>query len=263
MKSKLFGAIVAPVSIVGLTFALGLGVTAFGVGEQQQTQSDTEISALDVTTEVPVAPWCGWYVSGAGDAELVLEPDTSLAAPTEYTGVEIPLTATADENTAYVGEGPNLSEQPSADDCSWFTDGNKYGARYDVVADGIEFIAEALLTSDGLIFTPTADPSMDFSAIAGNALRITNVDIDACSAEGFSTDESAEIADTNLETTPWSVLTGSVTNNNFCQWSAKYDIKIPAGMSPLYGNVTYRWTGPTLTHTLVIPEDQVGPDPAP
>ena len=48
----------------------------------------------------------------------------------------------------------------------------------------------------------------------------------------------------------------SVENNNFCQWSAKYEIKIPSGMSPLYGNVTYRWTGPTLTHTLVIPETQ-------
>jgi hypothetical protein len=260
MKSKLFGAIVAPVSIVGLTFALGLGVTAFGAGEQQQTQTDTEISALDVTTEVPVAPWCGWYVSGYGDADLVLEPDATLYAPTEYTGIEIPLTATAQENIAYVGEGPNLTEQPSAEDCSWFTDGNKYGARYDVVADGVEFTAEALLTSDGLTFTPTADGEMDFSATSGNPLIITNVDIDACSTEGFVTEPNAEIADANLETTPWSVIKGSVNNNNFCKWSAKYDIKIPSGMSPLYGNVTYRWTGPILTHTLVIPEDQVGPD---
>jgi hypothetical protein len=261
MKSKLFGAIVAPVSIVGLTFALGLGVTAFGAGEQQQNLDDTLISTLDVSTEVDVAPWCGWYVSGTEIADLALLPD--VGAPTEYIGTEIALTATADTNTAYVGPQADLTEQPASTDCSWFNDfENKYGARYDVVANNNKFTAEALLTVEGAV-VPTADPSMDFFAIAGNALQITNVGIDSCSTEGFSTDTTAEIADSNLETTPWSVLTASVNNNNFCQWSAKYDIKIPADMSPLYGNVTYRWTGPILTHTLVIPEDQADPDPAP
>jgi hypothetical protein len=87
-------------------------------------------------------------------------------------------------------------------------------------------------------------------------LKITNEGIGTCSTEGFETDADAEIADTSMSTTPWTVPTLSVLNNNFCQWSAKYEINIPSGMSPLYGNVTYKWTGPTLTHTLVIPETQ-------
>jgi hypothetical protein len=254
MKSKLIGAVVAPISIVGLTFALGLGVTAFGAGEQQQNQDDTLISTLDVTTEVDVAPWCGWYVSGTEVADLALVPD--VGAPTEYIGTEIALTATADQNTAYVGPQAGLTTQGLTTDCSWFNDiENKYGARYDVVASNNQFTAEALLTVEGAV-TPTADTSMDFTATAGNALTITNVGIDTCASEGFTTELGAEIADATLETTPWTVLTASVTNNNFCQWQAKYEIKIPAEMSPLYGNVTYRWTGPILTHTLVIPENQ-------
>jgi hypothetical protein len=40
MKKKFFGAVVAPISIVGLTFALGLGTTAFGTpGEDGTRQS--------------------------------------------------------------------------------------------------------------------------------------------------------------------------------------------------------------------------------
>jgi hypothetical protein len=257
MKSKLFGAIIAPVSILGLTFALGLGTTAFGVGEQQQTSEDTVISALDVTTDIPVVPWCGWYVSTSLAESIALAPAAD--EPTSYTGEEISLTATGDENFAYVGPNGSLVSKSADTACSWFNDDdNKYGARYDVSADGSLFSAEAL-SSGG--FTGGPDAGMDFSADTLNPLRITNVGIDTCTSEGFATNASAEITDINSETTPWTVLTGSVTNNNFCAWSAKYEINIPADMSPLYGNVTYRWTGPRLTHTLVIPEDQVGDDP--
>ncbi len=258
MKSKLFGAIIAPVSILGLTFALGLGTTAFGVGEQQQTQSDTEISALDVTTDIPVVPWCGWYVSTSSADSIALVPAAD--EPTSYTGEEISLTATGDENFAYVGPNGSLTSQSEVTDCSWFNnDENKYGARYDVSADGSLFVAEALSSGD---FDGGLDDRMDFSADSSNPLRITNVGIETCTSEGFATNASAEITVTNNETTPWTVLTGSVTNNNFCAWSAKYEINIPADMSPLYGNVTYRWTGPQLTHTLVIPETQGDPDPS-
>jgi hypothetical protein len=253
MKSKLFGAIVAPVSILGLSLALGLGTSALGAGEPQQDQEDSVISTLDVTTDIQVAPWCGWYVSGSDETDLILDP--AVGEPTEYIGTEIALTATADQNTAYVGPNSGLEEKGAEEDCSWFTEGNKYGARYDVEADGIAFTAEALLTVDGTV-TPTADSGMDFSAISGNPLKITNEGIGTCSTEGFETDADAEIADTSMSTTPWTIPTLSVLNNNFCQWSAKYEIKIPSGMSPLYGNVTYKWTGPTLTHTLVIPETQ-------
>jgi hypothetical protein len=251
MKSKLFGAIVAPVSIVGLTFALGLGATAFGEGEPQQTQEDSIISTLDVTTEVPVAPWCGWYVSSSDATDIALEPDAG--EPTTYTGEQIALTATADQNTAYVGSQAGLTTQGLDTDCSWFTDGNKYGARYDVSADGNTFAASALLVGGA-----TPDSGMDFTANAAdmNPLKITNTGIESCAGDGFIAEAAAEIQDAELTTTPWSVATAVVENNNFCQWEAKYEIKIPSGMSPEYGNVTYRWTGPTLTHTLVIPETQ-------
>jgi hypothetical protein len=253
MKSKLFGAIVAPISILGLSLALGLSTSAIGAGEVRQNLDNEEISVLDVTTEIDVAPWCGWYVSTSEATELVLEPE--VGAPAEYIGDEIALTATADENTAYVGPNASLTTQPQATDCSWFDDFEKYGARYDVSADGIEFMAEALLTVESLI-APTADDGMDFSADTDNPLTITNVGIETCSAEGFVTSPSAEIKDGSMTTTPWEVATLAVDNNNFCQWEAKYEIKIPEGMIPRYGNVTYRWTGPTLTHTLVIPETE-------
>lgn len=246
MKKKFFGAVVAPISIVGLTFALGLGTTAFGVGEEQQNQDDTEISVLDVTTDIPVAPWCGWYVSGAGDADLVLVPD--VGAPAEYIGTEIALTATADSNTAYVGPESGLFAKGDPTDCSWFTEENKYGAQYDVVASGETFTAMAQLP------TPMADTGMDFEATVSNPLSITNVGIETCTTEGFATNETAELRAGTLTTTPWTAATVGVLNNNFCQWSAKYEISIPAGMSPIYGNVNYKWTGPTLTHTLIIPE---------
>jgi hypothetical protein len=259
MKSKLFGAIVAPISILGLSLALGLSTSAIGAGEERQNQDNEVISVLDVTTEIDVAPWCGWYVSSASDTtDLVLEPDASVFAPTEYTGIEIPLTATAAQNTAYVGPNAGLEAQPDATDCSWFDDGQKYGARYDVSADGVAFTAEALRTVESSI-VPTADTGMDFSADTDNPLKITNVGIDSCSTEGFLTSPSAEIKDGSTTTTPWEVATLAVDNNNFCQWEAKYEIKIPSGKIPMYGNVTYRWTGPTLTHTLVIPETEGRP----
>ena len=253
MKNKLFGAILAPISIIGLTFALGIGATAFGTtpsaGELKQSEGDTLINTLNVTTDIPVVPWCGWYVSTTGGTALALTPDTG--APASYTGAEIALTATAETNTAYVGPNDGLIEQSETTDCSWFTAGNKYGARYDVVASGDTFIAKALTGEAG-----TLDSRMDFFAITGNELKITNVGIDSCTSEGFATDVDAALKTGTLTTTPWTVIKGAVDNNNFCKWSAKYEIKIPAGMSPLYGNVTYRWTGPTLTHTLIIPEDQ-------
>ena len=251
MKSKLIGAVVAPISIVGLTFSLGLGVTAFGAGEEQQTDSDSIISTLDVTTEVPVAPWCGWYVSSSDATDIALEPDVD--QPATYTGEQIALTATADQNTAYVGPEAGLTTQGLTTDCSWFTEGNKYGARYDVSASGSTFAASALLTAGA-----TPDSGMDFTANAAdtNPLKITNTGIELCVGDGFVAETAAEIQDADLTTTPWSVATAVVENNNFCQWAAKYEIKIPSGMSPLYGNVSYRWTGPTLTHTLVIPETQ-------
>jgi hypothetical protein len=254
MKSKLFGAIVAPISIIGLTFALGLGTSAFGVpGDDgtRQSMDDLQISALDVTTEIPVSPWCGWYVSTDASTEIALEP--AAGEPTEYTGAAIAIEATASENTAYVGPTSGLDSKGDVTDCSWFTEGSKYGARYDVVADGSTFAASAILSG-----IATADPAMDFSATAGtNPLNITNVGIESCSSEGFVADASAALSGTgeSLTTTPWTVLTAAVLNNNFCQWSAKYEINIPADMTPTYGGVTYRWAGPTLTHTLVIPEE--------
>ena len=256
MKSKLFGAIVAPISILGLSLALGLSTSAIGAGEERQNLDNEEISVLDVTTEIDVAPWCGWYVSTSDATELVLEPE--VGAPAEYIGDEIALTATADENTAYVGPNAGLTTPGDEADCSWFDNSEKYGARYDVSANGVAFAAEALLTVDGVL-TPTTDGEMSFSADSTNPLKITNVGIDSCLTEGFETDGLAEIEGTNTTTTPWEVATLAVNNNNFCQWEAKYEIKIPSGMIPRYGNVTYRWTGPTLTHTLVIPETEGRP----
>ncbi len=249
MKKKFFGAVVAPISIVGLTFALGLGTTAFGEGTRQ-SMADSEISSLDVTTEVPVAPWCGWYVSTDDATDIALLPVDG--APEEYTGTEIALAETAAQNTAYVGPQAGLTTKGLETHCSWFTESSKYGARYDVVADGNTFAASAVLTGG-----ETVDSEMNFYAESGsNPLVITNTGIESCTSQGFDPSPTAELYGSGgtLTTTPWTVLTADVVNNNFCQWSAKYEIKIPSGLIPTYGGVTYKWTGPTLTHTLVIPE---------
>ena len=154
--------------------------------------------------------------------------------------------------TFALGPASGLTTQGTTTDCSWFTTGSKYGARYDVVADSSNFIASAVLVGGD-----TLDPEMDFEALSGtNPLNITNIDIAECLGEGFIADENAELSGTgaSLTTTPWTVSTDSVENNNFCKWSAKYEINIPADMTPTYGGVSYKWEGPTLTHTLVIPE---------
>ena len=251
MKKKFFGAVVAPISIVGLTFALGLGTTAFGTpGDDgtRQSMDDLEISSLNVTTEVPVAPWCGWYVSTDASTDIALLP--IVGAPEVYTGLEIALAETAAPTTAYVGPESGLTEKQASTACSWFTEGSKYGARYDVEADGSTFVADAMLVGGA-----TPDTFMNFEATdATNPLVITNTGIESCSAEGFDPSPSAELSAGNLITTPWTVLTADVVTNNFCSWSAKYEIKIPEGLITTYGGVTYKWTGPTLTHTLVIPE---------
>lgn len=247
MNKKVLAAVVAPFSVMVLTVATGLSSGAFGVGEAPQSDEDTIISTLDVSTTVEVAPWCGWYVSTDDSTDLVLAPADG--EPTTYTGEEISLTATGAENHAYVGSAEGLTSQPSSDGCSWFDDANKYGASYTVEASGDTFAAEAQLTSGAV-----ADTGMNFIADDINPFTIVDSGIETCSVEGFSVSGSAEIKTGSLNTAPWSVLTASVTNNNFCSWSSVYGIKIPASKSPLYGNVDYVWTGPTLTHTLVIPE---------
>ena len=197
-----------------------------------------------------MSPWCGWYVSTDITTGIALVPVEEEV--TEYTGVAIAIAETASQNTAYVGPTSGLTTKGAEADCSWFTAGSKYGARYDVVADGNTFVASAILLG-----TPTVDSAMDFYATTDvNPLNITNIGIESCSLEGFVADATAALSGTgdSLTTTPWTVLTAAVLNNNFCQWSAKYEINIPAGLTPTYGGVTYRWAGPTLTHTLVIPE---------
>ena len=247
MNKKVLAAVVAPFSVMALTVATGLSSGAFGVGEAPQSMDDTIISTLDVSTTVEVAPWCGWYVSTDDSTDLVLEP--AAGQPTTYTGAEIALTATGAENHAYVGASDGLTSQPAADGCSWFDDMNKYGASYTVDASGDTFSAEAQLPGGA-----EADVDMNFTADDVNPFSIVDDGIESCSSEGFSVIGSAELKTGSLSTAPWSVSTLSVNNNNFCTWSSVYGIKIPANLSPLYGNVDYVWTGPTLTHTLVIPE---------
>ena len=247
MNKKVLAAVVAPFSVMALTVATGLSSGAFGVGEAPQSMDDTIISTLDVSTTVEVAPWCGWYVSTDDSTDLVLVPADG--EPTTYTGEEISLTSTGAENHAYVGSSEGLTSQPSAEGCSWFDDSNKYGASYTVDADGYTFAAAAQLPGGA-----EADLAMNFTADDANPFTIVDNGIDSCAVEGFSAIGSAELKTTNLSTAPWSVPNLSVTTNNFCSWSSVYGIKIPASKSPLYGNVDYVWTGPTLTHTLVIPE---------
>jgi hypothetical protein len=81
-------------------------------------------------------------------------------------------------------------------------------------------------------------------------LVITNDFTDGCETAGFVPNTTtASIADA-VTTNAWSIPSGSVSTNDFCNYSVEYTATIPGGKQPVYGDSTYIFTGPTLIHTL-------------
>ena len=250
MFKKILSGCVAVIATLGLAFSLvGVGVSN-AAGETKPSEGETPVGNATTSSSMLVPPWCGWRISSLSEA-IDLQPASG--EPNFYSGEEIQLEATGADIYAYIGGSAEATSKPESDlalgACSWFSD-PAYGAQLNVVLDDANFTAEA--ESGGL------DSQMDFSAEqTENELYVSYVPAEegSCSADGFTPGDMSSFYPDRLSGRVWSVAAADALNNNFCQFRLSYQIKIPAGMSPTYGETTYTWTGPTLTFTLQVPED--------
>jgi hypothetical protein len=235
---------------IGLAFSLSSLGASYAVGEGKPAVGDSDVGDASTTSDMLVPPWCGWRVSSLTET-INLEPVAG--EPTYYSGEEISLEQTGGDIYAYIGGAADETSKPTSvleeGACSWFSD-PAYGAQLNVELSSADFVASA---DDG-----GADNGMDFSATeTENEFFVTYVPAEggSCVSDSFAPGDLSSFYTTKLDGRVWSVAAASATNNNFCKFQLKYEIKIPSGMSPLYGDTTYTWTGPTLSFTLQVPED--------
>jgi hypothetical protein len=242
-------------SLAGVTLSLAMagllaGTMAVGpaLANQQQDEPEGGFPGTDATTSASTytLPWCGWYLTGVSDS-LTLNSSSS-----SYDGTEIALSGEDTELFAFVNGSESYSD--ATENCSWYGAENRKAAQVTVTANGSAFdgSADGALENGG---RDLEDTSMDFTLDADNKLNIAvNEDPDgACTADGFQVNPDASMYEGVLSSTPiQSAIATEVTTTNRCAWSMEYSTKIPAGMSPKYGALTYDFTGPTLTTTLDI-----------
>ena len=251
MLKKVLSCCVAVIATVGLAFSLaGVGVSNAAAGGVKPVAGPADIGDASTTSSMVVPPWCGWRVSALTE-DISLAP--AVGEPTFYSGDEIDLEATGADIFAYIGGAAGATTKPESliEDgaCSWFSD-PAYGAQLNVELNNADFVASA---EDG-----GPDTYMDFSAVEGtNEFYVSYIPAEggSCEADGFEPGDMSSFYPTRLTGRVWSVAGADALNNNFCQFSLKYQIKIPGGMSPTYGDTTYNWVGPVLTFTLQVPED--------
>jgi hypothetical protein len=236
-------------SLAGVTLSLAMagllaGTMAVGpaLANNQQDEPDEGFAGISATTSASTVtlPWCGWYLTGVSDSLNLV------GAQEKYDGTELELSGQDDELVAFVNGSETYSD--SADNCTWYGAQNTKAARVTVSADGASFDARP----DG---GDESDNSMDFVLDEANKLDIAVIQNPdgACTADGFQVDADASVYESNLSSTPiQSAAADSVTTTNRCGWSMQYNTTIPGGLSPWYGDLTYFFTGPTLTTTLDI-----------
>lgn len=250
MLKKMLSCCVAVIATVGLAFSLaGVGVSNAAGGEKP-VAGDADIGDASTSSSMVVPPWCGWRVSELTESINLVPAD---GEPTFYSGSEIDLEATGADIYAYIGGAAGATSKPESDieagACSWFSD-PAYGAQLNVDLDTADFVASA---EDG-----GPDTEMNFSAVeTENEFYVSYVPAEGgtCEADGFAPGDMSSFYPERLTGRVWSVAAEDALNNNFCQFSLRYQIKIPGGMSPTYGDTTYNWVGPVLTFTLQVPED--------
>ncbi len=235
---------------IGLAFSLSSLGASYAAGEGKPAVGDSPVGDASTTSEMLVPPWCGWRISSLTETIDLVPAE---GEPSYYSGEEISLVQTGGDIYAYIGGAAGATSKQTSDlesgACSWFSD-PAYGAQLNVELSSADFAASA--TTGG------ADSEMDFSATeTDNEFFVTYVPADggSCVSDSFTPGDLSSFYTGKLEESVWSVDAASATNNNFCQFALKYEIKIPGGMSPLFGNTTYTWTGPTLSFTLQVPED--------
>jgi hypothetical protein len=240
----------AMIASIGLAFSLSSLGASYAAGEGKPGVGDSTVGDASTTSEMLVPPWCGWRVSSLTET-INLEPAEE--EPLYYSGEEISLEQTGGDIYAYIGGAAGETAKPTSvleeGACSWFSD-PAYGAQLNVDLDSADFVAEAAAGG--------ADPNMDFSATeTTNEFFVTYVPTEggSCEADSFTPGDLSSFYTGKLDGRVWSVAALDAENNNFCQFRLRYEIKIPSGMSPLFGNTAYTWTGPTLSFTLQVPED--------
>ena len=221
-------------SMLGIVVALSGITSGFAAGANAPTAGDSSAGTASTSASVVVPPWCGWNINPVASS-------ITLTASGKYLGQDLTLTGSTTGINAYVGATADTTETPASDNCSWFGK-TPLNASFGVtIAEGDAKFSAA---SDS-----NPDPGMGWN-LSVKPLVITNSFTEGCAAAGFTPNPGASMAAAG-STNAWSVSgEGTVTTNNFCNYSVSYTATIPAGKAPVYGNSTYVFTGPSLIHTL-------------
>jgi hypothetical protein len=225
-------------SALAMIVAFNGASSGFAAGSDAPEDGNTVAGTADTSATVTVPPWCGWNINPV-TADITLTPAGS------YIGEELVLSGSTTAVNAYVGGTSAATSAPVADNCSWFGK-TEQAASFEVSigADDDRFTAKSGVIDDSIAmgWELSEKPlviSNDFSGV-GNT----------CTADGFTPNAGAAISNDATAVKAWSIVTGAVDTNNFCNYSVDYTATIPAGKNPTFGASTYTFTGPSLIHTL-------------
>lgn len=226
------------ISALAMIVAFNGASSGFAAGSDRPVEGKTEAGTAETTAEVIVPPWCGWNINPV-TSNITLTPAGT------YIGDALVLSGSTSNVNAYVGGTSAAIEVLADTNCSWFGK-TPQSARFDVeiAADDAGFTA----VSGGL-----PDPAMDWELGTGpgsTPLVIANNFSDGCVLDGFTPNTETASVISHGVTNAWTIGSGSVVTNNFCNYSVDYTAAIPAGKLPTYGDSTYTFTGPSLIHTL-------------
>jgi hypothetical protein len=252
---RVIAALLAPIAIFGFALTAFTESAIADGTSQQEANGGQELTTQATEISTDVRPWCGWTALAATTSAIVLRPVSGQDAM--YDGGEIALAANGKEFAIKVGpvrsspvEAGVEFEEEESDNCSWFRDDQKNGVEVTTTLDHNNFVGKSSKNTGAA----EDDTSMNFDAEENNNFTIANT-ADEGSCTNFSFISPPLVVDDILTaTTGASVVTlgaEATSTNNFCSWKSDYSIKIPAGMTPLFGDSTYTFEGPTITNTMV------------
>jgi hypothetical protein len=226
-------------SMLGMVVALSGITSGFAAGSDAPEAEPLEAGSPTTSASVAVPPWCGWNINPVVGS-ITLAPPSVDGVAAKYLGDDLELTGSTSSVNAYVGATGSAEAELLSDNCSWF-------GKTPLAATFAVSIAEG-----DAAFTAASESRSDEGmgwVLGVKPLVIENTFSLGCSAAGFTSNPGASMSASG-STTAWSILSGTVSTNDFCNYSVEYTATVPAGKEPTYGNSTYVFTGPTLVHTL-------------
>lgn len=226
------------ISALAMIVAFNGASSGFAAGSDMPVEGSTTAGTAETTAEVVVPPWCGWNINPV-TSNITLTPAGT------YIGDALVLSGSTSDVNAYVGGTSAAVSAPAADNCSWFGK-TPQSASFDVEIA----LGDAGFTA---VSETRPDPAMDWELGAGpgtTPLVIANNFSDGCVLDGFTPNTETASVVSHGVTNAWTIGSGSVVTNNFCNYSVDYTATIPADKLPTYGDSTYTFTGPDLIHTL-------------